>query len=64
MPDVNGTIAYRDATVDSLLKREGKTSVPYQTNSEDMQLVLRSFELLIADLFEQFGVGMSNTPGG
>jgi dihydroxyacetone synthase len=57
MPDTNGSTAYGSATVNGLLKKEGKPSAPSQTSSEDMTLVLQSFRLLIADLCQQFGMG-------
>ncbi|KAF2735847.1 hypothetical protein EJ04DRAFT_511471 [Polyplosphaeria fusca] len=63
MPGINGThgtsqtTAYGDATVDSLLRKESTPSAPSDTCQEDVQLVLQSFRLLIADLCQQFGMG-------
>jgi dihydroxyacetone synthase len=50
--------AYGEATVNGLLEKEHKPSAPGDTSEEDMQLVLQSFRLLIADLCQQFGMGM------
>jgi dihydroxyacetone synthase len=50
--------AYGEATVNGLLEKEHMPSAPGDTNEEDMQLVLQSFRLLIADLCQQFGMGM------
>lgn len=57
MPQVNGSTAYGEATVNGLLKKESRPSAPEKTSEEDMQLVLQSFRLLIADLCQQFGMG-------
>ncbi|KAF1941221.1 hypothetical protein EJ02DRAFT_404898 [Clathrospora elynae] len=57
MLDVSGSPAYGEATVNGLLKKEGKASAPAQTSNEDMKVVLESFRLLIADLCQQFGMG-------
>ena len=51
------TTAYGDAAVDGLLKKEGEASAPGGEGAEDVQLALRSFRLLIADLCQQFGMG-------
>lgn len=61
MPEGNGSTAYGEATVNGLLQKESKLSAPSQTSKEDMQLVLQSFRLLIADLCEQFGMGKSRS---
>lgn len=53
----NGSTAYGKAAVGKLLKEEGKPSAPGKTSEEDLQLVLQSFRLLIADLCQQFGMG-------
>lgn len=58
MPEVNGSTAYGEATVNGLLHKESKPSAPSETTKEDMQLVLQSFRVLIADLCQQFGMGM------
>jgi dihydroxyacetone synthase len=50
--------AYGEATVNGLLEKEHMPSAPGDTSEEDMQLVLQSFRLLIADLCQQFGMGM------
>lgn len=57
MPDVNGSTAYGEATVNRLLGKEQKPSAPAGTSKDEMQLVLQSFRLLIADLCQQFGMG-------
>ncbi|KAF2009724.1 dihydroxyacetone synthase [Aaosphaeria arxii CBS 175.79] len=57
MPNIDGTTAYGEATVNGLLAKEEKPTVPAQTNKDDIQLVLQSFRLLIADLCQQFGMG-------
>lgn len=51
------TTAYGSETVSSLLSKESKPSAPPQTSREDMQLVLQSFRILIADLCQQFSMG-------
>lgn len=55
---VNGSTAYGEVAADKIIKEEHKPSAPSQTNEDDMQLVLQSFRLLIADLCQQFGMGM------
>ena len=57
MPDTSGSTAYGKATVNGLLKKEGKPTAPSETTKDDMTLVLQSFRLLIADLCQQFGMG-------
>ncbi|KAJ4349577.1 uncharacterized protein N0V89_008193 [Didymosphaeria variabile] len=52
----NGSTAYGKAAVNGLLKVGSKPAAPKQTNKEDLQLVLQSFRLLIADLCQQFGM--------
>ena len=52
--------AYGDAAINTLLDRESKPTAPSETSEGDMQLVLQSFRLLIADLCEQFGMGIRN----
>jgi dihydroxyacetone synthase len=54
----NGSTAYGDVAADKIIKEEHKPTAPSQTSEEDMQLVLQSFRLLIADLCQQFGMGM------
>ncbi|OAG00192.1 uncharacterized protein CC84DRAFT_1156274 [Paraphaeosphaeria sporulosa] len=61
MHNTNGSTAYGKAAVNGLLKEESKPAAPKQTNRDDLQLVLQSFRLLIADLCQQFGMGH---PGG
>jgi dihydroxyacetone synthase len=56
----NGS-SYGDATVNGILKDSHKPSAPSSTSREDMDLVLQSFRLLIADLCQQFNMGH---PGG
>ena len=60
--DANGSTAYGKAAVNGILKEEGKASAPKQTSQEDVQLVLQSFRLLIADLCQQFGMGKYGVP--
>ena len=48
---------YGDAAVDGILKEEHKPSAPSDVSKDDMQLVLQSFRLLVADLCEQFNMG-------
>lgn len=55
--NVNGSTPYGNAAVNRLLKSESKPTAPQQTSKDDMQLVLQSFRLLIADLCQQFGMG-------
>ncbi|KAL9082869.1 MAG: hypothetical protein Q9165_008754 [Trypethelium subeluteriae] len=57
----NGSTSYGKATVDGLLQAESTPSAPAEHSPEDIQLVLQSFRLLIADLCEQFNMGH---PGG
>ncbi|KAJ4298824.1 hypothetical protein N0V90_004066 [Kalmusia sp. IMI 367209] len=61
MRDGNGSTAHGNAAADSHLIKERKPSTPKETSDEDVQLVLQSFRLLIADLCQQFGMGH---PGG
>ncbi|KAF2717055.1 hypothetical protein K431DRAFT_233940 [Polychaeton citri CBS 116435] len=49
--------AYGNETVKGILKAEQTPSAPSQTSKDDVQLVLRSFRLLVADLCEQFNMG-------
>ena len=53
----NGSTEYGKAAVNKLLKKEGKPTAPSDTSKDDMQLVLQSFRLLIADLCQQFNMG-------
>lgn len=57
MPSTNGSTAYGSATVDKLLKTEKKPTAPTETSKDEIELVLQSFRLLIADLCQQFGMG-------
>lgn len=61
MPDIDGatvgSTAYGDVAVNKIIQDTHKPSAPSQTSEEDMQLVLQSFRLLIADLCQQFGMG-------
>ncbi|KAJ4319705.1 hypothetical protein N0V94_003764 [Neodidymelliopsis sp. IMI 364377] len=57
----NGSTAYGEVAADKIIKDEHKPTAPSQTSEQDMQLVLQSFRLLIADLCQQFGMGH---PGG
>ena len=61
MPGINGTTngstAYGEVAVQKIIKEEHKPSAPAQTSEDDLQLVLQSFRLLIADLCQQFGMG-------
>lgn len=57
MHNANGSTAYGKAAVNGLLKEESKPTAPKQTSQDDLQLVLQSFRLLIADLCQQFGMG-------
>ncbi|KAH6612085.1 Transketolase, thiamine diphosphate binding domain-containing protein [Boeremia exigua] len=65
MPGVNGTTngstAYGEVAIEKIVEDEHKPTAPAQTSEDDMQLVLQSFRLLIADLCQQFGMGH---PGG
>ena len=54
---MNGSTSYGKAAVDGLLEAETKPSAPENYTREDLQLVLQSFRLLIADLCEQFNMG-------
>lgn len=56
----SGSTAYGKAAVNGLLKKESKPSAPKQANKDDLQLVLQSFRLLIADLCQQFGMGRNH----
>ncbi|KAJ8104698.1 hypothetical protein OPT61_g10619 [Boeremia exigua] len=58
---VNGSTPYGEVAADKIIKDEHTPSAPAETSEEDMQLVLQSFRLLIADLCQQFGMGH---PGG
>lgn len=66
MPGVNGTTngstAYGEVAAEKIIKDEHKPSAPSQTSEDEMQLVLQSFRLLIADLCQQFGMGELLTP--
>lgn len=53
--------AYGDAAVNGILEQSHKPSAPSDTSREDMQLVLHSFRIFIADLCQQFNMGH---PGG
>ena len=53
----NGSTAYGKVAADKIIKEEHKPSAPAQTSDDEMQLVLQSFRLLIADLCQQFGMG-------
>ena len=55
--NVSGSTPYGKAAVHGLLKSESKPTAPKQNSKEDVQLVLQSFRLLIADLCQQFGMG-------
>ena len=55
--EMNGSTSYGKATVDGLSKAESVPSAPGKYSREDLQLVLQSFRLLIADLCEQFNMG-------
>ena len=61
----NGTVAHDTAygakLANGFIKEEHTPSAPGQTSEKDMQLVLQSFRLLIADLCQQFNMGH---PGG
>ena len=63
MPGINGTTngstAYGEVAAQKIIKEEHKPSAPAQTSEDDLQLVLQSFRLLIADLCQQFGMGWS-----
>ncbi|KAL5371702.1 hypothetical protein PMIN02_012766 [Paraphaeosphaeria minitans] len=59
--DTKGSTTYGKAAVNVLLKEESKPAAPKQTSKDDLQLVLQSFRLLIAELCQQFGMGH---PGG
>lgn len=52
---------YGKAAVNGLLSRELKPTAPPKANKDELQLVLRSFRLLVADLCQQFNMGH---PGG
>jgi dihydroxyacetone synthase len=56
----NGSTAYGEAAAEKIIKDEHKPSAPSQTSEDDMQLVLQNFRLLIADLCQQFGMGMES----
>lgn len=58
--NVSGSTPYGKAAVNGLLKSESKPTAPKQNSKEDVQLVLQSFRLLIADLCQQFGMGSSS----
>jgi dihydroxyacetone synthase len=53
----NGSTAYGEIAADKIISDEHRPSAPSQTSEDDMQLVLRNFRLLIADLCQQFGMG-------
>lgn len=55
--DTNSTTSYGEVAAKKIIQKEGKPSTPSQTPKDDMQLVLQSFRLLIADLCQQFGMG-------
>jgi hypothetical protein len=55
--DTNGTTFNSEVAAKKIIQKEGKPSTPSQTSKDDMQLVLQSFRLLIADLCQQFGMG-------
>lgn len=62
--EINGAVTsteYGKATVDGLLNKESKPSAPSNTSKDELQLVLQSFRLLVADLCQQFNMGH---PGG
>lgn len=48
---------YGKETADGLIESAGKASAPGKYTSEDLDLVLQSFRLLIADLCQQFNMG-------
>jgi dihydroxyacetone synthase len=52
---------YGKATVNGLLSKESKPSAPSEANKNELQLVLQTFRLLVADLCQQFNMGH---PGG
>ena len=54
---MNGSTLYGKATVNGILQAETKPSAPGKYSREDLQLVLQSFRLLIADLCQQFNMG-------
>ncbi|KAL5409070.1 hypothetical protein PMIN04_011165 [Paraphaeosphaeria minitans] len=58
--DTKGSTTYGKAAVNVLLKEESKPAAPKQTSKDDLQLVLQSFRLLIAELCQQFGMGRSH----
>lgn len=62
--ETNGTVHSCEdgkAAVDGLLKRESKPTAPSMSDKDELQLVLQTFRLLVADLCEQFNMGH---PGG
>lgn len=54
--DVRQT-AYGDAAIKGIVEKEHKPSAPSDTSKEDMQLVLQSFRIFVADLCQQFNMG-------
>ena len=62
--DTRGAIpstGYGKAVVDGLLQQESKPTAPAKSNKDEIQLVLQTFRLLVADLCQQFNMGH---PGG
>lgn len=48
---------YGEQTVQKVVNSEGNASAPGQTSDDEVQLVLQSFRVLIADLCQQFNMG-------
>lgn len=48
---------YGDTAVKEILKQETTPSAPGKDGEDDIQLVLQTFRLLIADLCQQFNMG-------
>ncbi|KAI9708724.1 MAG: hypothetical protein M1820_003679 [Bogoriella megaspora] len=55
--ETNGSTAHGNNLVKGLLDAESKPSAPSKYSRDDIQLVLQSFRLLIADLCQQFNMG-------